>query len=128
MRFQLPDGRPFELPDEWWRVSGMQTFVRTSPHYILKPCEREGWMSPTIVSLSDIQPIVRNGPQFDHFGMDRARMVDILTGIATLAPIPAIQIKPCTNSYRFTLYYGLHRYYASIAAGFPAIPARVPES
>jgi hypothetical protein len=126
MRFILPNGVAREIPDAWWREAGMEGFVAASEHYAVKSTVHAGW-SPTVVAVSHIEPIARDGKQFDFFGMDRARMVEILRGIASGVPIPAIYLKRATGVYPFELYDGFHRYHASIAAGFSKIPAMTPE-
>ncbi len=65
----------------------------------------------------------------DFRGLDRARMISVLNGFAMgarLPPIPLL-ILPSrgfhARPFEYGVLDGLHRFYASVAAGFNAVPA-----
>jgi hypothetical protein len=126
MRFLFPRfPAEFEIPDDWWIEAGMPEFVRQSSAY----------RSTTIdlVALDDIEPPFRlpNKP-LDWRGFDHARMVSILKGFVAGEAIPPIDllILPTLNDisgqpFKYRVLAGVHRFYASIAAGFEFLPSAI---
>lgn len=125
MRFQMPNFPcEFELPDEWWAEAGMDGFRPSAPAYTPNgPAE--------LVALREIEPPSRfpEHPK-DWRGFDRVRLISVLKGIAAgaeIEPVPLRQLPeeafPDFAPYRFRVRNGVHRFYASIAAGFEHLPA-----
>jgi hypothetical protein len=121
MRFTLPDGRRFEICDDWWTEAGMDRF------------ERQGDISyrsryqptMTLVPLADIElPLMTRRLQLGPFGLDDSRMVKVLREIARREEIWPVEIVE-TESGEYHLKHGTHRFHASVAAGFSHIPAIV---
>jgi hypothetical protein len=126
MRFAIP-ALPceFELPDDWWREAGMVGF---------DPAGRPAYRSTDggeLVPLREIEPPYRKVTSPQHWcGFSRVRMVKILQGIASGTEIDdLVQLTLLTVDnavcYRFQVIDGCHRYFASVAAGFEFIPARI---
>jgi hypothetical protein len=116
----------FEIPDDWLDQAGMSSFTPSKPAYVsAQSMDRE-------VRLREIEPPFRL-PEYplDHCGFVRQRMVNILTGFVTDAPVPPVDIIELTRSgfrqlpFRFRLVDGMHRFYGSLAAGFTHVPVRV---
>lgn len=108
------NGRPFEIPDVWWDAGGMLGFT---------PCARAFSVAPqnaddTIVDvpISDVTPPERNsGVQ----PFNEERMISILSAFRSGTPLPPIEVNETSAPpYRYKVYDGYHRYYASAAAGF----------
>jgi hypothetical protein len=126
MRFAIPVlPCEFELPDEWWREAGMVGF---------DPAGRPAYRSidsGELVPLREIEPPYRKVTSLqDWYGFSMERMVKILQGIASGAVIDdLVQLTRLTADnaacYRFQVIDGYHRYFASVAAGFGFIPARI---
>lgn len=126
MRFPFPLlPAEFEIPDDWWAESGMVGFVPASSSYRSQPDAK-------LVRLRDIEPPFRF-PEYpiDFHGFCRQRMIRILSGFAADAEIepvpvavyPPVDIPPAAFQYR--VGNGLHRFYASVAAGFEYLPVVV---
>ena len=84
-----------------------------------------------LVPLVDVEPPYRRvtHPK-DWRGFDRTRMVSLLKGVATgaeIEPVPLLELPIFEFSprpYRYRVLNGVHRFYASIAAGFENLPGR----
>jgi hypothetical protein len=121
----LPNGRSFTLLAHWWTESGMEGFKPRSASY---PFEA----SPDIllVALDVIVPMKMEGRlHLGHGGFGPPRMMNVLRGIASGAGLPPIEITDIGErhhgSYRYVIGGmggGVHRFYASVAAGFSDIP------
>ena len=123
MRFS-PSGRcfTFDVPDDWWSSSGMADFRPSSCCYPWRPI-RPGF-AIEILPLTSIRRGARNRVGGDF---DRERMLAVLRGIASCEELPPVEVVALQDDGPFThrLYDGFHRFSASIAAGFDAIPAIV---
>jgi hypothetical protein len=116
-RFRLPDGRPFEIPLEWWTEAGMDRFIRGADTYYLGRPQRNA----IIVYLPDVDV-----PSMEHreLSLDRDRMISVLWAIVERAEICPVSVtKAESGNYRYRLHKGNHRFHASIVAGFTHIPA-----
>ena len=123
MRFPMPHlPCEFEIPDDWLAEAGIVGFV---PHH---PCFRssEGAM---LVPLTQVEPPPRfaTHPK-DWRGFDRARFVSVLTGFVAdevITPVPVVQMPALElghSPYAYRVLDGVHRFYASVAAGFTHLP------
>ena len=120
MRFSTPSGVPFEIPDDLWAETQMIAFKPTGRAY---PCQANP--PPELVPISDIEPIIRSQP-FDFSGLHRDRFARILEGFVSCSDLPPIEVHRLPNgAFPFGLRDGYHRFYASAAAGFECVPARV---
>ncbi len=123
MRFPFPRfPADFELPDEWWSEAGMSGFTRQGVAY--RSTAELFW-------LDEIEPPFRLlSAALDWRGFSRERMVSILRGFVAsdeIAPIDLLALPPLADISRAPFTYrvlgGMHRFYASIAAGFECVPA-----
>lgn len=119
-RFWLPDGRPFDIPLEWWTEAGMDHFERgPDKSYVGRPN-----LNLKIVLIADIDLPSMEHRNLSHGPLDRDRMVSVLWSIAERAEIcPVTTTKTESGNYRYRLHNGVHRFHASVAAGFTHIPA-----
>jgi hypothetical protein len=127
MRYAMPN-QPceFELPDDWLAESGLVGDTLTATAY----CSTATAM---LVPLREIEPPFRSQAHpKDWRGFDRARLVNVMKGIAERAeiePVPLIELPPgdrlALAPYRYRVRDGFHRFYASVAAGFGFLPATV---
>jgi hypothetical protein len=124
MRYPMPNYPcEFEIPDGWLHEAGMDGFTRSAPAY-------HSTTTAVPVSLREIEPPYRT-PEKDWRGFDRARLISVLTGIATgaeIEPVPLLKLPPGdfpAPPYRYRVRNGFHRFYASIAAGFECLPAEI---
>jgi hypothetical protein len=126
MKFQTGSGAPFEIPTDWWERAGMLRFVRRTPHYAFTDTGRV-----RIVPIAEIAPLSRspNLPGYSRDGFDERRMVSVLSAFCSGAPLPPVEVNECdSGGFRYALYDGMHRFYASIAAGYPLLPVVVNEN
>jgi hypothetical protein len=122
MRFENSAARmPFEIPDDWWSFAEMDSFSPKGGGFY--PYQQSGITADMcVVPLSDIEPPIRNSgvPPFKKY-----KMVPIL--LAFLSPecaLPPVEVQPLmpSETYRFKVYNGYHRYYASVAVGYTKLP------
>lgn len=126
MKFKTPSGVEFEIPDDWWNFAEMNDFSAcrtTYTHASQESCQPE--IETCEVSLGEIEPPMRaEGITQFH----KSRMVPILLVFrfpgCALPPVQ-VRLKTPSDQYRFKVYDGLHRYYASVAAGFTHLPVTV---
>jgi hypothetical protein len=122
MRFPFPLlPATFEIPDEWLAEAGFQAFLRAGDAF-----------QSTGAAILRLPLRYPEHPK-DFQGFDRVRMVRILAGIVAgdnIEPVPVFTL-PQTDlpvaPFRYRLRDGLHRFYASIAAGFTCLPAFDPD-
>ena len=101
----------------------MPEFVRQTSAY---RSTTDNW-----VALDDIEPPFRlPSTPLDWRGFDRTRMVSILQGFVAGEAIPPIDllILPTLNDisgqpFKYRVLTGVHRFYASMAAGFEFLPS-----
>ena len=113
----------FEIPDDWWAEAGMPEFVRRTSAY---RSTTDNW-----VALDEIEPPFRfPSKPLDWRGFDRTRMVSILQGFVAGEAIPPIDllVLPTLNDisgqpFKYRVLAGMHRFYASMAAGFELLPS-----
>jgi hypothetical protein len=137
LRFVNPySDKEFEIPDEWLEDVNLRAWLgqaRTDRSYRVRkppyPIDPQDLAIPqveaTIEPLDAIRPFDRNlstGMPFET----KEQLLRILIGFKSgdLLP-PAHVIEASPGPYRFTLYHGAHRYYASLAARFSHIPVVV---
>jgi hypothetical protein len=126
MRFSFPLlPAEFEIPDEWWFEAGMADFVPLGPAY-------RSIAAATLIPLRAIEPPFRfpESP-LDWHGFDRVRLICILSGFVKgdeIKPVPVVELPPADvppAPFRYRVRDGVHRFYASVAAGFQCLPAVV---
>jgi hypothetical protein len=124
MRFRFPLlPAEFEIPDVWWTEAGMTTFRPLATGYRSTP-------DALAVPLREVEPPFRNPEVIrDWRGFDRARMIRVLSGMATgaeMPPVPVVAL-PAADDYpaapfAWRVCDGFHRFYAAVAAGFEMLP------
>jgi hypothetical protein len=120
MHFRLPDGRPFEIPSAWWTEAAMDHFDRGRD----KSYRGRPHLNSQLVLIADIDLPSLSHRRRSHGPLDRDRMVTVLWSIAEREEICPVTItKTGIGDYRYRLYAGVHRFHASVAAGFSHIPA-----
>jgi hypothetical protein len=123
MTFTLPRGGEFSLPVEWWTASGIERFERRSESYRFAPAP-----DISMVAIEDIAPMKMDERlHLGHGGFSPQRMTDILRAIASNIALPPIEVvERWHGPYKYVIGGGLsggvHRFYASVAAGFAHIP------
>ena len=128
MKFN-PPGRcfTFEIPDAWWREAGMPAFQPTSPSYAWRPDPERPTLPVVCIPIAR----VRRGARTREGGdFDRARMTDVLRGIARgdrIPPVAVMPLPPEGQPFTHRLYSGFHRFSASIAAGYTHVPVVIFE-
>jgi len=120
MRFQIPTSdMTFDVPDDWWRFAEMDGFAARHPSYAPSIEAFNGQIDFAIVPISAIDPPIGREPAAR--ALTKARIVPILLAISAGRELPPVQLRRVPGD-RFELIHGYHRYCASIAAGFQAIP------
>jgi hypothetical protein len=120
MRFETPAGLvTFEIPDDWWSFAEMDNFSTKGGRFYAYPPDAQ---DVDVVAISDVEPPMRNSgvpPLKKH------KMVPILFGLSSpecaLPPVE-VQALAAPAAHRFKVHNGYHRYYASVAVGYPLLP------
>jgi hypothetical protein len=125
MQFKTPAGIAFDIPDEWWACADMDKFSRGGSQFY--PCW-PGSQDVQIVPLAEVEPPTRDAgiPPFKKY-----KLIPVLFGFqspeSSLPPVPVL-LKESPHPYRYKVYNGYHRYYASVAAGYQSLPVVLMES
>lgn len=125
MHFQTPRGeRTFEIPDEWWQFAEMDGFSRNGARFFAY--DGESFANAEAVPIADVEPPQRS-PEVELFR--KHKLVPLLMAFASPeGMLPPVQVQRISASrYRFKLLNGAHRYFASVAVGFPLLPVVVRE-
>jgi hypothetical protein len=123
MQFKTPEEFPFRIPADWEDAADMAAFAVEGRHYDVD--SDEPWLS---VRIAEIAPLKRHrGPSgFSEDGFNEQRMISILQAFRNEMHLPPVElIEKCPDGYRYQLYNGVHRYYASVAAGFSHLPVSI---
>ena|SRR5271165_4363596 len=126
MRFSMPYlPCEFEIPDDWLSEAGFTGFRPNGSAY-------RSSVPALCVPLTQIEPIVRNVTQPKDFaGFERGRLVHLLKRIVAgdeIDPVDGMKLpvsEICGVPYRYRVCDGFHRFHASVAAGFDALPMKV---
>lgn len=124
MRFPFPCfPAEFEIPDEWWQESGMVGFRPSSQAY-------RSTSEAIIVPLREIEPPFRYPEhRLDGNGFGREAITSVLRSIAAdeeIKPARLLILPPLLDisrpPFKYRVLEGLHKFYASVAAGFDCLP------
>jgi hypothetical protein len=119
MQFSTPaPGINFEIPDEWWTFVEIEGFA-PAPNGFYPPNTSDC----VLLDLAEVEPPSRNAgvPLFK-----KEKFVPVLFAMRSEeSTLPPIQVLPRTlpGRYRFRVFNGFHRFYASAAVGFARLPA-----
>ena len=125
MKFATPCGsETFEIPDDWWQFCGMETWRRSSDYYPYSYTDADV-QNVEVVPVGEIEPPRRATAVAL---LKKYKLVPVL--LAFQSPecaLPAIQVERADQAGGplYTVTNGFHRYFASIAVGYPCIPVRV---
>ncbi len=119
MKFSHPAA--FEIPDKWIAAAGLSGFKAVTETY--RAARDPKWPNLVLVFDQIVTPVRAEGTRW----FDRDRMIAILQGIVSGAELPAVNVHelPGHTPRPFALRDGFHRFYASAAAGFGAVPVAV---
>lgn len=123
MRFQMPHFPcEFEIPDDWIADAGARGFVPGTAAYLTSGAAHDA-------PLTQVEPPPRlPHVQLSWRGLDLERFVRVLRWIVEGVPVEAVPVVEMpfvdlgSSPYRFRVRDGVHRFYASIAAGFTHLP------
>ena len=122
MLFSTPSGeRTFVIPDDWWIFADLDQLLASGRRSYAYRSDLHGI---SLVPIVEILPPTRAKalPL-----LSKRRLVPILIAFAN----PEVVLPPVrtdlmsTGPYRLAVVDGVHRYYASVAAGFPLIPVMI---
>ena len=120
MRFHHPVIRiEFEIPDAWLLEANAGLFVRSAPAFAAT--SDPDW--PTeLVALANVAV-----PQRDPgvAGLNRERTVSLLKAIVARSALPPLEAHRPPNATQLAVRDGFHRYFVSVALGFPMLPLSV---
>jgi hypothetical protein len=114
----------------------MHEFTRSAPSYsaCLPPYPADAGLpqnppNASLVAITEIEPVIRHlkdGIPDAPIFASRERLLRILRGIKNNEQIPPIWLfANADGCYPYKIHQGVHRFYASMAAGFTHIPALI---
>ena len=121
MQFRVPrHDLVVDVPEEWWKATTSSIGISMGPHYCAAG-------DSIVVPIQDVEPPLRDGGKI--WFRNRDSVVQILDGMRSGEELPPIQVwsREKTNSSRYIVRDGLHRFYLSIAVGFTAIPVVIDD-
>ena len=121
-----------ELLDEWWVAAGMKDFRLSGTAYRVDISANPN-QTVYEVRIEDVVPVHRaQGVGIFNNDMEtgltaQERTVSILQGFRSNAAFKPVEVKrlPSTETHKYKLLDGTHRFYCSLAAGFTCVPAVV---
>ncbi|PPK77007.1 hypothetical protein B0F87_102113 [Methylobacter tundripaludum] len=123
MRYQHPtENIEFEIPDAWWVAAGAAPHVAFEGAAFITTSDPK-W--PTV--LVPIGGVVAPRRDPGVVGLHEDRMTSLLRAFVDKIPVPPIEVHrvPGQNENRLSVRDGFHRYFGSIAVGFPMLPISV---
>ena len=114
MKFNLPNGDKFEIPDEWWNDAGMNAFKRKSENYAYLADEDFPGIPITLVPAASVEP-VRRSSDLDFGGFRKSKMENVLRAIALGAEMPPLRTRQIKQG-RYE--YGLNDGYLSAVRAY----------
>ncbi len=125
MKFITPrSGVEFEIPDDWWIFSEMDKFSLNKGRFY-PYCTKDSNIE--VVDIYEIEPPTRNN-NIQPFR--KYKLVPLLMAFTSPeCALPPVEVVPNKEfeTYHFKVKNGYHRYYASIAVGYPMLPIKVIE-
>jgi hypothetical protein len=131
--FQLPRGTgEFSIPEEWWIAAGMARFQRQADAYRTPPgvppeTEVRSVRLDDIAGLPTMekrQHKMEREQRVAYGGLDKLRFEAILRRFVSNEVVNPVGVRNRQDGdFCFIINDGVHRYHASIAAGFTHIPA-----
>ena len=116
MRYETHDSVKFAIPDRWLAESGLTETTLASDCFVSDAAEE-------VLDIQLVSSPVRDpGVRWFH----RDSMLPILTAFVSHQSLPPVDVdRPPQGPLPYRVRDGLHRYYASVAAGFRKIPVRI---
>jgi hypothetical protein len=107
----------FEILDALWEAEGMLGFTPHARAFSVAPSQKG---TIVVVPISDIAAPVRDsGVRL----FDEEKLIAILRAFRSGTPLPPVEVNETSATpYRYKVFDGYHRYYASAAAGFSDLP------
>jgi hypothetical protein len=120
MRFRHPiENMKFEIPDSWWIEAEAHLFERSTVSFAATSSPK--W--PT--ELVSIQYVAI--PQRDPGNriLHKERTISLIQAIISGCEVPPLEVHRPPQAGRLAVRDGFHRYFISVALGFPMLPVSV---
>jgi len=118
-------GKGFEIPDDWWEFSEMNEFELNGGGFYPYSLSVQ---DVKIINIDVIEPPARNK---NIISFKKYKLIPVLLGFKSpecaLPPVEA-QILNTSNTYKYKIINGYHRFYASVAVGYKKLPIIIVES
>jgi hypothetical protein len=108
----------FVIPDDWWQFCDMENFRPATTFYLYS--QRD--VGVHTVPIAEVRPPERDA---GVVGFHKNRLAPILLAFTSdRCAVPAVPVRELAGSdpYRYEVFDGYHRYYASITAGYTRLP------
>lgn len=109
----------FEIPNAWLSRANAVSFQRAAEFF--SATSDPDW--PTVhVSIEEVAAPARDS---GVEGLREERTVSILQAVVTGVAIPPLVVHQPPQSHRLVVRDGFHRYFISVALGFPMLPVSI---
>lgn len=120
MHFRHPiNNFKFEVPDSWWIEASAHLFERSEPAFAAT--SDPDWPTELVPIASVATPHRNPGVE----GLRKERTVSLLRAIIVGHVVPPLEVHQPPHSTQFVVRDGFHRYFLSVALGFPMLPVSV---
>jgi len=110
----------FELSDDLWSSAEMEGFFPTSNHYATNQASYF-----ETVMIEEIEPPLRKNDKF--WFRNQESVIEVLRKMRTGEELEPIEVWSTqkTNSKKYRVRDGFHRFYLSVAVGYRMLPIKV---
>lgn len=120
MRFRHPaEDIEFDIPDPWWIEANAHLFERSAPSFA---ASMDAEWPTVLVSIENVTAPRRNA---GIEGLQRERTISILQAIVAGTEVAPLEVHKPPQSNCLAVRDGFHRYFISIAFGFPMLPVSI---
>lgn len=109
----------FEIPNAWLRRANTASFQRTAESFATTSTPE--WPTVHVSIEAVLAPARDSGVE----GLREERTVSILQAVVAGVPIPPLEVHQPPHSNRLVVRDGFHRYFISIALGYPMLPVSI---
>lgn len=120
MHFHHPfEDFQFEIPDVWWKEANANLHKHSAEAFVALSDVQ--W--PTVLVPIGEVAAPRRSPGVE--GLGRERTISVLRAIIEGTPLPPLEVHRSPDALRLVVRDGFHRYFASVALGYPLLPVSI---
>lgn len=112
-------GSELQIPHDWWMEAGMVGFSPNSDHYATNEA-----LCTAVVAFNEVEPPMRQNGQL--WFRNKESVVAVLRSMRVGEALDPVEVwsKQKTDSQKYSVRDGFHRFYLSLAVGYKKLPVR----